>query len=55
MRREFELNGYEITTYFDLRTKLTHVTIMKDGEVLMNDTINKPPFVIDYAELIENL
>ena len=55
MRREFELNGYEIATYFNLREKLTQVTIVKDGEVLMNETVNKPPFAIDYAELIENL
>ena len=55
MRRKFELDGYEIATYFDFRTKLTLVTIVKDDEVLMNEAIDNPPFAIDYAELIKNL
>jgi hypothetical protein len=55
MRRKFTLNGYEIATYFNLNEKLTLVTIVKDDEVLMNEAINKPPFVIDYATLIETL
>jgi hypothetical protein len=55
MRRKFTLDGYEIATYFNLRQKLTLFTIVKDDEVLMNEAINKPPFAIDYAELIENL
>lgn len=55
MRRKFELDGYEIATYFNLRTKLTLVTIVKDNKVLMNEAFNKPAFAIDYAALIENL
>ena len=55
MRRKFELDGYEIATYFNLRAKLTLITIVKDDKVLMNEAINKPPFAIDYADLIENL
>lgn len=55
MKDKFELNGYEIATYFDSRAKLTLVTIVKDDEVLMNEAINKSPVEIDYAELIENL
>ena len=55
MSRKFKLDGYEIATYFNLRTKLTLVTIVKDDKVLMNEAISKPPFAIDYAELIENL
>jgi hypothetical protein len=55
MRRKFALNGYEIATYFNLRTKLTLVTIVKNDKVLMNEAIGKAPFAIDYATLIENL
>ena len=55
MRRKFTLDGYEIATYFNLRQKLTLVTIVKNDEVLMNEAIDKPPFAIDYATLIENL
>ena len=55
MSRKFELDGYEIATYFNLRAKLTLVTIVKNGEVLMNEAFHKPPFAIDYAELIGNL
>lgn len=55
MRRKFELNGYEIATYFNLRAKLTLVTVVKDDKVLMNEPIATPPFAIDYVTLIENL
>ena len=55
MSRKFKLDGYEIATYFNLRAKLTLVTIVKNDKVLMNEAISKPPFAIDYAELIENL
>lgn len=55
MRDKFELEGYEIATYFNSPTKLTLVTIVKDDEVLMNEAINKSPVEIDYAELIKNL
>ena len=55
MKRTFTIDEYTITTYFNLRGKLTQVTIMKDDEVLLDKPINQPPFAIDYAELIENL
>jgi hypothetical protein len=55
MSRKFKIDGYEIATYFNLREKLTLVTIVKDDEVLMNEAFDKPPFAIDYAGLIKNL
>ena len=55
MKRKFNIDGYEIATYFNLRAKLTLVTIVKNDKVLMNEAISKPPFAIDYAELIETL
>ena len=55
MRRKFNIDGYEIATYFNIRAKLTLITIMKDDKILMNEAFNKPPFAIDFAELIENL
>lgn len=55
MRRKFTLDGYEIATYFNLRAKLTQVTIVKNGEVLLDEPIARPPFAIDYATLIETL
>jgi hypothetical protein len=55
MKRTFNIDEYTITTYFNLRAKLTQVTIVKDGEVLLDEAIAKPPFKIDYATLIDNL
>lgn len=55
MKRTFNIDEYTITTYFNLRAKLTQVTIVKDGELLLDEPIAKPPFAIDYATLIENL
>jgi hypothetical protein len=55
MKRRFELNGFQIATYTDLRAKLTTVTIVKGEEVLLNAAFEKAPFAIDYAALIENL
>lgn len=55
MKRRFELNGFQIATYTDIRAKLTTVTIVKGEEVLMNAAFEKAPFAIDYAALIENL
>ena len=55
MKRVFNLDGFEITTYTDFRTKLTEVTIKKNDVILLNEKFQRAPFAIDYAEIIENL
>ena len=55
MKRVFNLDGFEIVTYTNLRTRLTEVTIKKNNVILLNEKFQKAPFAIDYAELIENL
>ena len=55
MKKTFAIDGYTITAYWNFRTKMTNVTIVKDGKEIFNHDLNLAPFRIDYAGIIESL
>lgn len=55
MKKHFFIDQYEINTETNLKTRMTHVQIKKGQNILYDQFLQKAPFAIDYATIIENL
>jgi hypothetical protein len=55
MKRTFTLDNFEITTFTNLKTRITSVIIKKDNTIVYENNIQRAPFAIDYAAIIETL
>ena len=55
MKKMFPLGDYIVLTELNFKTRVTNVKIMKNDEIVFDQNIERAPFAIDYAALIENI